>query len=280
MSSYDKAMQWLRDHEPQCAAKLEGKQGILQDFLGYRDFSYHCKQVFSPDRWALVGEAGAFLDPFYSPGSDYIAIGNTFTLDLIARDLRGEGIAHQAAFYQQIYFSFFDNHLTLYENQMPLFGDAKVMALKIIWDFAYYWVVPAAFFFHKKLTNWLLFARNKAGLDRSNALNRAMQRLFRDWHRVGVAVDPAFIDIPGIPFMHELNRSLQDELDDEHFVERLQADLALLERLAGEMAAEARRDSPAIDLTDVGEPPAGPATLLAGVLPLLQRAAAKGTDAI
>ena len=44
-----------------------------------KDFSYGCEQVFSgDDRWCLTGEAGAFLDPFYSPGSDFIAIGNTF----------------------------------------------------------------------------------------------------------------------------------------------------------------------------------------------------------
>ena len=44
------------------------------------DFSYGCKQVYSgADRWCLVGEAGAFLDPFYSPGSDFIAMANTFT---------------------------------------------------------------------------------------------------------------------------------------------------------------------------------------------------------
>ena len=38
------------------------------------------KQAFDGrDRWALVGEAGPFLDPFYSPGSDYIAMANTLT---------------------------------------------------------------------------------------------------------------------------------------------------------------------------------------------------------
>ena len=34
------------------------------------DFSYDCKQTISPERWALVGEAGRFSDPLYSPGSD------------------------------------------------------------------------------------------------------------------------------------------------------------------------------------------------------------------
>ena len=57
-----------------------------------RDFSYGCKQVFSADRWALTGEAGMFLDPFYSPGSDFIAIGNTYICDLVAQRPRGPAV--------------------------------------------------------------------------------------------------------------------------------------------------------------------------------------------
>ena len=43
------------------------------------------------ERWALTGEAGLFLDPFYSPGSDFIGISNTYITDLIARDRQGIG---------------------------------------------------------------------------------------------------------------------------------------------------------------------------------------------
>ena len=50
-----------------------------------RHFSNGCKQVFSAHRWAISGIAGVFLDPFYSPGTDYIAFANTYIADLIAR---------------------------------------------------------------------------------------------------------------------------------------------------------------------------------------------------
>jgi hypothetical protein len=57
------------------ARRSTGRRDQVEDFLKVRHFSYGCKQEFSgSDRWCLVGEAGAFLDPFYSPGSDYIAI--------------------------------------------------------------------------------------------------------------------------------------------------------------------------------------------------------------
>ncbi len=271
MSSYEKALQWLRDNEPQCAEKCEGREAQLQDFLGFKGFSYSCKQVYSEERWALTGEAGAFLDPFYSPGSDYIGMGNTFIVDLITREMAGESISTRASFYDKIYFTFFENHLKLYEDQMPLFGNAKVMALKIIWDFAYYWVVPAAFFFHERQTDLMAFARFKGALDASGELNRDVQMLFRAWEALDPQIAKTFIDVPGIPFMHDLNARLQDRLDDAQFAAKLTANLALLERLAGEIVDEAKREFPGISTMGLDGLPSGRLELLATIMPQLRR---------
>ena len=89
-------MDWLRKHQPQVAQRSTAPGHALQDFLFLRDFSYGCKQVFSADRWALTGEAGLFLDPFYSPGSDFIAISNTYICDLIEKDRAGQPFAPYA----------------------------------------------------------------------------------------------------------------------------------------------------------------------------------------
>ena len=85
-------MDWLREFEPQCAEVVEAQASQLEDFLALQHFAHGCARVFSPDRWALVGEAGVFTDPFYSPGSDFIAMGNDYVTDLIVRDARGEDI--------------------------------------------------------------------------------------------------------------------------------------------------------------------------------------------
>lgn len=274
MSTYEKAMEWLRKHEPQCARHCEGREAQVQDFLGYKDFSYSCKQVYDGDRrWALIGEAGAFLDPFYSPGSDYIGMGNTFVTELVMKDRAGEPTGTIASYYDKIYFTFFENHLSLYEGQMHLWGDAKVMSLKIIWDFAYYWVIPAAFFFHGQLTNVMTFARHRDVLDRAGVLNRAVQMLFRAWHKSGVQVATTFIDIPGIPFMYDLNQALHEDLDLAAFSARLVNDLTKLERLAGELLGAALVDVPDLDTSAfVGVTPIAPeqAELLATVLPRLR----------
>lgn len=283
VSTYDKAMAWLEAHEPQCHARLraaEADGAQLQDFLGYKDFSYSCQQVYdAPRRWALVGEAGPFLDPFYSPGSDYIGLGNTFVTDLIRRDLAGERrLATRSEVYNRIFFNFYENHLSLYQDQMPMWGNARVMALKIIWDFAYYWVLPAAFFFHGHLTDMMLYAEHRERLDALAERNRAVQRLFRDWHAAARADGhprpaPGFVNIPGVPFMYELNRGLGDALDRDAFVARLLSNLTLLDEVAGEIAAFARRDVPGIDLGALAAlaDASGEPTLLASVLPRIAR---------
>src|SRR3546814_14439641 len=105
MNTHDKAMAWLREHQPRVAASLEEPGHEVCDFRFLRHFSHGCRQVFG-NRWALTGEAGLFLDPFYSPGSDFIAIPNTYICDLLARDRAGRNWSSYADVYQQLYFSF------------------------------------------------------------------------------------------------------------------------------------------------------------------------------
>ncbi|HSR64742.1 MAG TPA: tryptophan 7-halogenase, partial [Xanthomonadaceae bacterium] len=141
LDTHAKAMAWLRVHQPALAAALDQPRHRLRDFLFLRHFSHGCKQVFSARRWALTGEAGLFLDPFYSPGSDFIAISNGYIADLVARDRDGRPFAAHAEIYQQLYRSFYDNTMTLYQDQYALFGDALVMPVKIIWDYTFYWAL-------------------------------------------------------------------------------------------------------------------------------------------
>ena len=75
MNTFERAMDWLREFQPRLWDDLDTRRDTLQDFAFFRRFSHDCTQVFSEHRWALAGEAGRFLDPFYSPGSDFIAIG-------------------------------------------------------------------------------------------------------------------------------------------------------------------------------------------------------------
>lgn len=250
MNTFEKAMAWLHEHQPQVARALEKPEHTLQDFLFLRHFSYGCKQVFSGDRWALTGEAGLFLDPFYSPGSDFIAMSNTFICDLIGKDRAGESFAPYADVYQQMYFSFYENTLTLYQDQYPLFGDAQVMPVKVIWDYTYYWALLAPLFFGERLTDVRLVGGLRPQFMQGRQLNLAVQALLREWGERNTAPltpDDRFLNQYEVDWFHEMNRALLDELDDAGFIQRIGDNVARMEWLAHEILSRARSEHPDID---------------------------------
>ena len=270
MNTFDKAMAWVREHQPQVAVSLDKPEHTLQDFLFLRHFSYGCKQVFSADRWALTGEAGLFLDPFYSPGSDFIAISNTYICDLIGKDRAGEDFAPYAAIYQQLYFSFYENTLTLYQDQYPLFGDAQVMPVKVIWDYTFYWALLAPLFFGDRITDLRMMGRLKSEFARGRALNVSVQALLREWGERNTAPltpDLRMLDQYGIDWFHEMNRALDDTLDDAAFMARIRGNLARMDWLAAELLGRARGEHADIDghgldalleKTEMGQPSLSP----------------------
>jgi flavin-dependent dehydrogenase len=252
MNSYDKALAWFEHHQPLIAEHLEGKRHLLQDFCALRNFSYGCKQVFSGERWALTGEAGVFLDPFYSPGSDFIAIGNTYITDLIVRERDGESISGRARIYEQLYFSFYQSTLALYEDQYGLFGDPEVLPTKVIWDYTYYWGVLCQLFFHDRLTDLQSISRLSAELHGTKALNFAMQTFFRAWSEVSAKRNTAhLLDQAALPWFAELNRGLRDSLDETQFRERLRQTTHQLRVLAAQIVERATAAHPRLDASAI-----------------------------
>ncbi|KOR40451.1 halogenase [Xanthomonas oryzae] len=249
MNSHEKAMTWLRTHQPQVAATLDQANYRLQDFLFLRNFSYGCKQVFSPQRWALTGEAGVFLDPFYSPGSDFIAISNTYICELIGRDRAGKSLSPYVELYEQLYFSFYENTLTLYQDQYALFGDEQVMPVKVIWDYTYYWSLLAPLFCSGRIANLSLLSRMKNDFLFARDMNLAMQRVLHDWgeHNRAQAMPPAngrLLDQYLIDWFNALNGALRDALDDEAFAARLHNNIARMAVLAREILHKAQQRHP------------------------------------
>jgi flavin-dependent dehydrogenase len=241
INSFDKAMAWFAQHQPRLYRELDTRRDKLQDFAFLRHFSHGCKQVFSPQRWALTGDAGLFLDPFYSPGSDFIAISNTYITELIGRDARGERFSREARFYEQLYFSFYRNTLSLYEGQYPMFGHAELMPLKVIWDYAYYWGVLCQFFFQRRLTDGALFLRLGEPLQACEALNREMQLLLRRAAGSAIGVEAArMIDQCRMPWFAGLNGGLTDRLDAATLEQRIRDNAVMLQALAGEILARVR----------------------------------------
>jgi len=236
LDSFEKVLAWLDRHQPRLAREVREKQHLLQDFAYLRRFSYNCKQLFSADRWALTGESGVFLDPFYSPGSDFIAIANTYVTDLIARDAAGEEISKLARIYERFFKSFYDSTLSLYQDQYPMFGNPTVFPVKIIWDYTYYWGILCQLFFQRRLTDVRMLGRVAADLESCKKLNYEMQDFLRLWSRETAGENaPVMLDQAELDWFAELNRGLRDELDDAAFVRRIRQSTQWLHRLALEI---------------------------------------------
>ncbi|MGH8495497.1 MAG: NAD(P)/FAD-dependent oxidoreductase [Gammaproteobacteria bacterium] len=232
VSRFDGLLDWLDIHEPLVGRVMRAIPETVMDFRFLRGYPHGCREVFSADRWALSGEAGVFSDPFYSPGSDFIAIANTLITELIAGESAGK--PQRARFYQQLYFSFFSSTLSLFTHQYAGFGDRDLMFVKTVWDYAYYWAVLAKLFFAGTLTDIAFLESAEADLLRGLRLNREVQK---DFARIAArtrvsAPEGRFLDHCAVPWFYELKNQLVEDGEPSLSV-RLSDNVAKLDLLAG-----------------------------------------------
>jgi len=251
MNTFDRAMDWLKEFQPRLFDDLDRQRDKLQDFAFFRRFSFDCTQVFSDRRWALTGEAGRFLDPFYSPGSDFIAIGNTYITELVARDRAGQPLNAHTRIFEQVFKSFYDNTLALYVDQYGIFGDPEVLPIKVFWDYTYYWGVLAKFYYHDSLSDLVALSHLRDEMVGMQPLNMAVQTFVRDMCAHSRKRNHAvMLDQASLPWFVELNRSLADRNDSNDsaaFRIALKASARLLRELATQILDHAAADCPALD---------------------------------
>jgi flavin-dependent dehydrogenase len=248
ISRYEHALQWLDEFEPQFAAVLRAYEDRLEDFLALKHYAYGCERVFSRDGWALVGEAGVFTDPFYSPGSDFIAIGNDCASDLITRAARGEDVSERAEAFNTNYLALYDAFLRLYDGQYPLMGNAQVMTAKASWDNACYWGVTGLLYFQRRYRRPEFMATIDQELRRFFVRHARMQQLFRAWDVVDFSrYGEGFANVVSVPALRQLQSDLSAPLmTDDDLRATLTRNLALLEAFARSWQAAAIRTDPSL----------------------------------
>ncbi|MDG1873638.1 MAG: tryptophan 7-halogenase [Mariniblastus sp.] len=235
-NSFDKALAWLEKHEPQCAAAVREHVDDLQDFRAIKHYSTECEQVFSANRWGITGEAGFFHDPFYSPGSDFIAFANTFLTDLIWRDLTWRGYRVRAYSYDKIYKRFYYGTLSAYQEQYEMFGNPIVMPTKILWDYLVYWSITGFIYFHERMCHQTMYMRNLGRLKELSKINHFMQNFFRQWHaETDGQTATGYVNTTQMPIIMEMNSRLKEDLSGNKFFERFALNVKQLETLASEI---------------------------------------------
>lgn len=230
-NTYETAYQWLRKHEPRLARYLGDRQPM--DFLSYKNYSYSSHQVISYDRWACVGEAGVFTDPFYSPGSDFICMGNTMVNDLIGMDHDGTLTRDGVEDLNALFLSLNDSYVDLYRDSYDIFGVTHVMTTKILWDWAIYWAFFGQLCFQNLLTRADLlkptFELGRQYLD----VNQRVQQLFRDWGTRTTSRDNfEFLNPFDVPYVYEKHIDLARKKTGEETLSDIETDLPVFEEWA------------------------------------------------
>jgi hypothetical protein len=231
MDTLENAISWIKEHEPQLGEVLESRRDQVEDFLKIEHFSYGCKQEFSgSDRWCLVGEAGAFLDPFYSPGSDFIAISNTLSTDLITRELAGENVMERAEKHNDLYLATYRVCLTQYEGQYGFWGNPLVMTVKICGNNILYWGTVGQLFFHNKYADVDFMARVRPDLERIWALTRQTEMMYRQWDALeNREWRRAIVPTSGFPAMLQRHLDMEGHFDDDTLARKLAETADLME---------------------------------------------------
>jgi len=249
INRFERAMDWLREFEPQCADVVEPFGDTLEDFLALQHFAHGCAQLYSADRWALVGEAGVFTDPFYSPGSDFIAMSNDYATDLIIRSLAGEDVSARVESFNLTYLRLFDAFTRLYDGQYRIMGNAQVMTAKVAWDNACYWAITARLYFQRRFRRPEFIASIEPLMRRFFVLHARMQQLLRAWDLAdhGSSYPAESTSVVDVAWLRALQASLGAPLkEDDALRAELSANFEMLENFARGWQAHASRRHPTI----------------------------------
>ena len=129
-------LSFMREHKA-VASLIEDVKTI--DVGAFTQLAYRTKRFFSADRWGLIGDAAAFTDPFYSPGSDFIGTECDFVTDLIRRDIAGEPLEEPVKLFDDYMQYRFDTTLAVYDQLYPTFGSYELFRAKAFFDTGTYY---------------------------------------------------------------------------------------------------------------------------------------------
>ncbi len=109
-----------------------------------RNLPYY-SAVFAGNGFALVGDAAAFLDPFYSPGMDWITFTGMAAVDLVLAERKGEAIDALIAKHNRDFTVSYSRWFeAVYKDKYEYMGDYELMRLAFLLDLGLYYLGIAA----------------------------------------------------------------------------------------------------------------------------------------
>ena len=186
-----------------------------------------------------------FPDPFYSPGSDFIALENGFTTMAILRDFRGEDISPYIKRFSEMMLAVDDYTVSLYRDASHIQTKPHVFLAKLFWDNYGYWSFLCPYYF-QGVYRW-----SAEDHDRFQTLGRQFgalvpkgQKLLAAWARFTTerSVEKYSL-VPNVPStLANLHFQLQEEHTADEFLDILQQRYNLFEDLYQEFILRALKD--------------------------------------
>jgi hypothetical protein len=174
---------------PALAELLEGAELRRDDLRSYAYLPYVTRQYMGPG-WALLGDAAAFMDPYYSPGLDHAAFTVEATAEIVKADREGQDVrarisSHNTIFVRS-YHRFFQ---AVYRDKYFYMGEQDLLTASFLLDTAQYYlfVVMPAYKLHGRF-HWMpVLGPGGAGLNYAlmKLYNRRFKALALARRRVG-----------------------------------------------------------------------------------------------
>jgi len=125
---------------PALAELLDGATPRLDDLRFYSHLPYVTKQYMG-EGWALLGDAAAFIDPYYSPGLDHAAFSVEATTNIVKRDAAGEDISEAIAEHNETFLRSYHRFFrSIYKDKYYYMGEADLLIASFLLDTAHYYI--------------------------------------------------------------------------------------------------------------------------------------------
>jgi flavin-dependent dehydrogenase len=132
------------------AAEIIRDAQALEGDVHWRKNLPYLSTIHAGDGFFLVGDAGAFIDPFYSPGMDWLSFTSYAASEIILAQQRGEEVKmllekHNENFTRS-YGRWFD---ALYKDKYDYLGDFELMRTAFLLDLGLYYLGVASLLYRE-----------------------------------------------------------------------------------------------------------------------------------
>ena len=104
-----------------------------------KDLAYSSSR-FAGDGFVLVGDAAAFIDPFYSPGMDWISFTAACAAQLITTQRRGDSLAEPLDRHNKAFTQSYRAGFAVYQDKYEYMGEYDLMRLAFLMDLGLYYL--------------------------------------------------------------------------------------------------------------------------------------------